>query len=95
MIGEGADPALATQLRGIVRDHPAVFRINALLTLHQGPSDLLVTISVDFRPYLSADDVEAAVTELDDQTKEASPAAKRVFIEALSWRARYAVQWVQ
>ena len=87
LIGEGADPALATELQGIVRDHPAVFRINELLTLHQGPSDLLVTISVDFRPELTADDVEAAVTELDDRIKEAAPAAKRVFIEAQSWRA--------
>jgi len=87
LIGEGADPALAAELQGIVRDHPAVFRINELLTLHQGPSDLLVTISVDFHPHLSADDVEAAVTELDDQIKAAAPAAKRVFIEAQSWRA--------
>ena len=87
LIGEGADPALAEELQGLVRDHPAVFRINELLTLHQGPSDLLVTISVDFRPDLTADDVEAAVTELDDQIKQAAPAAKRVFIEAQSWRA--------
>jgi cation diffusion facilitator family transporter len=87
LIGEGADPALAELLQGIVREHPAVFRINELLTLHQGPTDLLVTISVDFHPHLSADDVEAAVTELDDQIKAAAPAAKRVFIEAQSWRA--------
>ena len=87
LIGEGADPALADLLQDIVRNHPAVFRINEVLTLHQGPNDLLVTISVDFRTDLSADDVEAAVTELDDQIKEAAPAAKRVFIEAQSWRA--------
>ncbi len=87
LIGEGADPALAEELQGILRDHPAVYRINELLTLHQGPSDLLVTISVDFRHDLTADDVEAAVTELDEQIRATAPAAKRVFIEAQSWRA--------
>jgi len=87
LIGEGADPALTEELRDIVRDHPAVFRINELLTLHNGPNDLLVTISVDFRPDLSADEVEAAVTDLDTKIKEAAPAAKRVFVEAQSWRA--------
>jgi len=90
LIGEGADPALSSLLRSIVRDHPAVFRINELLTLHQGPTDLLVTISVDFHPHLSADDVEAAVTELDEQIKAANPVVKRVFIEAQSWRAHRA-----
>ncbi|GAB4391056.1 MAG: cation diffusion facilitator family transporter [Kiloniellaceae bacterium] len=87
LIGEGADPALTSELRAMVREHPAVFRINELLTLHHGPNDLLVTISVDFRPDLTADEVEAAVTELDSQIKEAAPAAKRVFVEAQSWRA--------
>ncbi len=91
LIGEGADPALAARLRSIVQDHPAVLRINELLTLHQGPSDLLVTVSVDFHPHLTADDVEAAVTELDEQIKAADPVAKRVFIEAQSWRAHRAI----
>lgn len=92
LIGEGADPALTSLLRSIVRDHPAVFRTNELLTLHQGPTDLLVTISVDFHPHLSADDVEAAVTELDEQIKAADPVVKRVFIEAQSWRAHRATE---
>ena len=60
LIGEAADPALVQQLRGIVQSHKAVFRINELLTLHQGPQDLLVTVSVDFHPNLTADQVAQA-----------------------------------
>jgi len=87
LIGEGADPWLADRLKSIVQSHKAVFRINELLTLHQGPQDLLVTVSVDFHPHLSSDDVEAAISELERRLKQADSAVRRVFIEAQSWRA--------
>lgn len=90
LIGEAADPALVRQLRGIVQGHQSVFRINELLTLHQGPRDLLVTVSVDFHPNLTADEVEAAITELEQRMKQANEAVRRVFIEAQSWRAHRA-----
>jgi cation diffusion facilitator family transporter len=87
LIGEGADPALTARLREIVQRHKAVLRINELLTLHQGPEDLLVTVSVDFHENLSANGVEAAISELEIQMKRADSAVRRVFIEAQSWRA--------
>jgi len=87
LIGEGADPWLANQLKSIAQSHKAVFRINELLTLHQGPQDLLVTVSIDFHPHISANDVEAAISELEMRMKQADSAVKRVFIEAQSWRA--------
>lgn len=87
LIGEGADPWLAGRLKSIVQSHKAVFRINELLTLHQGPQDLLVTVSIDFHPQLSANDVEAAISELEMRMKQADSAVKQVFIEAQSWRA--------
>lgn len=90
LIGEAADPALIRQLRGILQGHKAVFRINELLTLHQGPQDLLVTVSVDFHPHLTADEVEAAITELEQRMKQADEAVRRVFIEAQAWRAHKA-----
>ncbi|MEO3429793.1 cation diffusion facilitator family transporter [Pelagibius sp. CAU 1746] len=90
LIGEGAQPALVRQLRGIVQDHDAVFHINELLTLHQGPQDLLVTVSVDFHPHLSADEVEAAIADLELSMKRADGVVRRVFVEAQSWRAHRA-----
>ena len=87
LIGEGADPGLADRLKQIVQAHKAVFRINELLTLHQGPQDLLVNVSIDFHPNLSADEVEAAISELETRMKQADSAVRRVFIEAQSWRA--------
>lgn len=90
LIGEAADPELVSELRSLVKNHKAVFRINELLTLHQGPQDLLVTVSVDFHPNLTADEVEAAISELEQRMKQADSAVRRVFIEAQSWRAHRA-----
>ncbi|MGD1878281.1 MAG: cation diffusion facilitator family transporter [Kiloniellaceae bacterium] len=90
LIGEGADPLLADRLKGIVQSHRAVFRINELLTLHQGPLDLLVTVSIDFHPQLDANDVEEAISELERRMKQADPVVRRVFIEAQSWRSHNA-----
>jgi cation diffusion facilitator family transporter len=87
LIGEGADPQVAARLKSIVASHRAVFRVNELLTIHQGPQDLLVTASLDFRPNLSADDIETAISELEQRMKQADPVVRRVFIEAQSWRA--------
>jgi cation diffusion facilitator family transporter len=90
LIGEGVSPLLAREFRAIVQNHKAVFRTNELLTLYQGPQDLLVTVSVDFHPHLSSNDVEAAISEIEGRLKQADSAVKRVFIEAQSWRAHNA-----
>jgi hypothetical protein len=45
---------------------------------------------VDFHPGLTADQVEAAITELEQRMKQADGAIRRVFIEAQSWRAHKA-----
>lgn len=87
LIGEGSSPILTREFRGIVQSHKAVFRLNELLTLYQGPQDLLVTISADFHPHLSSNDVEAAISEIEGRLKQADSAVKRVFVEAQSWRA--------
>jgi cation diffusion facilitator family transporter len=90
LIGEGVSPALDREFRAIVQHHKAVFRTNELLTLYHGPQDLLVTVSVDFHPHLSASEVQAAISEIEGRLKQADSAVKRVFIEAQSWRAHIA-----
>ena len=63
-------------------DHEAVEHVNEVLTMHMGPEDILVNLSVDFIEGATAEEVEASVTQLDRQIKENLPRVKRVFIEA-------------
>ena len=87
LIGEGADPQVVAGVREIVRDKQGIERVNELLTMHLGPEDVLLTLSLDFNDRLSAGDVEVAITELEDLIKSAFPQISRVFIEAQSWKA--------
>ena len=71
----------------IVADNTAIERVNELLTMHLGPRDVLLNLSVDFKTNLTADQVEDAITGLEDGIKAAYPEISRVFIEAQGWKA--------
>jgi cation diffusion facilitator family transporter len=84
LIGEAAKPEVVTRLRRIVGAEHGVDRINEILTMHMGPRDVLLNLSLDFRSTLTSDQVEAEVTRLERQIKAALPDITRVFIEAQS-----------
>lgn len=87
LIGEAADPESQRRIRAIVAEHPGIKNVNELVTVHMGPHNILVNMSVDFADHLSSNEVEAAVTEFNRRIKVAVPDVQRVFIEAESWSA--------
>jgi cation diffusion facilitator family transporter len=86
LIGESARPATVTGIKAIIAEQPDITRVNEVLTMHLGPEDVLVTLSLDFDDEISAGEVEGAVTEMETRIKSAYPEVSRVFIEAQSWR---------
>ena len=82
LIGEAADPAVIAKVRRIVGAEHGVDRINEILTMHMGPRDVLLNLSLDFRSALTSDQVEAEVARLERQIKAAFPEITRIFIEA-------------
>jgi cation diffusion facilitator family transporter len=84
LIGEAADPKLQEGARKIVLANDCVFSVNELLTLHLGPDDVLLTLSVDFRDDRTSRDVEEAISAMERAIKETFPEIRRVFIEAQS-----------
>lgn len=87
LIGEAAEPAVRQGVRTILLGRPELLRLNEVLTMHLGPRDILLNLSLDFRDDLSANDVEAAISALEIEIKAAYPEITRVFIEAQGWRA--------
>jgi divalent metal cation (Fe/Co/Zn/Cd) transporter len=57
------------------------------VTMHFGPQDVLVALSLDFENAQSASAVESKVSRLERRIKSAHPAVIRVFIEAQSFEA--------
>lgn len=87
LIGESANIKVVEDIRSIVADYPQVKHLNEVLTLHMGPSYILVNMSIDFHDQIKAGELENVIARLDTQIKQAWPNIKRIFIEAEARRA--------
>lgn len=92
LIGEGVHPETKVAIQAILRDDRRIAVTNEILTMHLGPNDVLVNLSVDFRDALSSADVEDAISELERKIKADFPEVHRVFIEAQNWTAHRRMQ---
>ena len=86
LIGEAADPGVVSGIGELARSTPGIGRINELRTMHLGPQDILLNISLDFADHMSSAQVEEAISTLEQRIKDAHPDVKRIFIEAQSVR---------
>ena len=87
LIGESARRDVVEAVRALAAAAPGVLRTNEVLTMHLGPSDVLLNLSIDFADALSSGEVEATISALERDIKQAHPEITRVFIEAQSWPA--------
>jgi cation diffusion facilitator family transporter len=81
LIGEAASPALVEDVIGVAGRAGFVDAVNEVRTMHFGPADVLVNLSVDARDHLTAGAVEAGVSALEAEIKARHPEVGRVFIE--------------
>lgn len=90
LIGEGVEPEVRRGIKAVIDEQPGIFRLNELRSMHLGPEEVLLTISVDFKSGLSADQVERTISEMEQTIKSRYSEVRRVFIEAQNWRAHQA-----
>lgn len=84
LIGESASRETVAELSEIAAGTPGIIAVNETLTMHFGPQDVLLNLSVDFDDALGSPEVEAAISALEARIKNAFPEIKRVFVEAQS-----------
>ncbi len=87
LVGEAAKSSVVRGIRAIAHARDGVKAVNELLTMHMGPDDILVNLSLDFDDGIRSETVEAAISALEAEIKDSYPEVKRVFIEAQSIRA--------
>ncbi|APX85913.1 cation transporter [Methylorubrum extorquens] len=86
LAGESVAPATRASIREVVKGVSGIDRVNELLTMHFGPKDVLVALSLDFNDRMPAAEVEHTVTVIERAVKTAHPEVTRVFIEAQSFK---------
>lgn len=90
LAGEGLPADITAELRRSAAAQPGVNAVNEVLTMHFGPADVLLALSLDFDDTLPAGRVEATVSRLESQIKRDHPQITRVFVEAQAAKPRTA-----
>ncbi|MDA0952287.1 MAG: cation diffusion facilitator family transporter [Proteobacteria bacterium] len=85
LIGEAALPETVESIRRAARSHRAVEKVNEVLTMHIGPGEILLNLSLDFHGSLSAGEIEDAVFEIERDIRRRHPEVRRIFVEAQDW----------
>lgn len=73
LIGVPASPLIVNSILKITTDCPDVETANGAITVHLAPDQILVALSVAFRPTLSTADIEVAVAAIDRAVRAAHP----------------------
>jgi len=84
LIGEAAAPEVVEDIRALIGDQPAIIALNEIRTLHHGPNDVLLALSVDYQDDVPAGVVERVNSEIEKTIKERFPIIKRLYIEVQS-----------
>jgi cation diffusion facilitator family transporter len=82
LIGEAADDSLLQQIRDAARLDDRIKAMNDPLTLHLGPRDVMLALSVAFRDDLDAKALAATIDDMQAAIRSAVPQITRIFIEA-------------
>ena len=87
LTGEAASHETRVGINRIARSEPGVVGLNQARTMHFGPNEVLVVLSLDFEDSLPAGEVERIVTRIERKLRDAYPEVGQVFIEAQSFDA--------
>lgn len=81
LVGEAADPALVQSFEELAELDPNVDRVLNVLTLQQGPGEIIVAAKLQFRPGMDTDTLVEAINAFERALKAKVPEVRWSFIE--------------
>lgn len=81
LTGEAASRATVDTIRQTAREAPGVLDVNEVKTIHLGPNDILLNLSLELRPDVSIAEAEDTVGDLELKIRRRFPAIKQIMIE--------------
>lgn len=93
LMGEAALPHVQEEILAVVRDDPDVERVNGLTTVHLGPDQIVVALSLEFRDDRSTAEIESCVERIEARLRQNRTDIASVFVKPqtrATWRARRA-----
>jgi cation diffusion facilitator family transporter len=92
LIGEGVSEEVLANIRSIVSSDPAVSEIREALTLHFGPTDVLLALNLRFNKEFTASEVAAVIANLENNIRARYPEINHIFIETDSLKTLQATE---
>ncbi|MES2497550.1 MAG: cation diffusion facilitator family transporter [Pseudomonadota bacterium] len=81
LIGEPAEPALEEAVRAAVMRRPEVTGINEITTIHIGPRNIFLGVSVDFENEFPVGRIEAMIAETETELRARWPSIRAIYIK--------------
>ncbi len=82
LVGEGADPALEAKVRGLIAEEPRILELIRMITVQQGPGEVMVAMKLRFQPGLSTGgELCEVINKLEARIAEQAPEIRWSFIE--------------
>lgn len=81
LVGRAATPWVRQEIEAEIATIPTVDRVDTLLTMQLGPTDLLVAAKVDFADDATGADIEAAADEAERRLRERYSGIRYVFLD--------------
>jgi cation diffusion facilitator family transporter len=81
LLGEPARPHVRQSILAIARNKHGVERADLVFTVHLGPDQILVALSVEFEDALSTSDIEKTISEIENEIQRRHHEVIAVFVK--------------
>src|SRR5262249_37513530 len=81
LLGESASPEVAEKAREVLADHPKLTSLINVITIQQGPGEVLVAAKVSLVPDLTSRQVCEAINDFEADLKKRCPEVRWSFVE--------------
>ena len=90
LTGESASPRIVEAVRDMLAADPRIDTVAEILSMHLGPSEILLGVTLDFHDQLTAGEIEEAGDDFATRIRTIDPRITRVFVRSGRARAAYA-----
>jgi len=81
LVGEGADPLVLAAAEKLVEDDPNVEKMIRILSIQQGPGEIVVAMKLKFKDGLTTKELVTAINAFEAELEKRVPEVKWSFIE--------------
>lgn len=81
LTGESADPAVAEAVKAVVGQHPDIEAVLRLITVQQGPGEVMVAMKVRVKAGLSTEQLVGAINRFEQALHDHAPEVRWCFVE--------------